>query len=107
MTNPVIEYYENGNISSEHYYLNGKYHREDGPAIISYYLNGQIQSEDYCLNGQYHREDGPAIIFYYRDGKIQYEDYYLNDIIYATSDSISFKEDLEKYHVMVKLKSFW
>ena len=35
--------------------LNGKYHREDGPAIE--YANG---TKSWFLNGKCHREDGPA-----------------------------------------------
>ena len=72
-----------------------------------YYSNGQIQYEQYFLNDKIHREDGPAYISYYQNGKIQYEDYYLNDILYAASDSKTFQQDLEKYHAMVRLKSFW
>jgi len=63
----------------KYWYLNGKLHREDGPAIEwadgtkSWYLNDQLHREDgpayeyangnkfWCLNGQLHREDGPAI----------------------------------------------
>src|ERR1700691_6641169 len=63
------------------YYLNGKKHREDGPAVIwpttgneEYYINGLLHRKDgpaiiqpdgsmwYLLNGLLHREDGPAII---------------------------------------------
>ena len=36
--------------------LNGKVHREDGPAVE--YANG---SKEWYRNGKYHREDGPAI----------------------------------------------
>jgi hypothetical protein len=60
------------------WYLNSKYHREDGPAIEwangnkAWYLNGQLHREDgpaietvdgnnhWFLYGQLHREDGPA-----------------------------------------------
>ena len=38
------------------WYLNGKRHREDGPAVE--YANG---SKEWYLNGKRHREDGPAI----------------------------------------------
>ena len=38
------------------WYLNGKLHREDGPAIE--YWDG---SKYWFLNGERHREDGPAI----------------------------------------------
>jgi len=38
------------------WYLNGKLHRENGPAIE--YAYG---SKEWWLNGKLHREDGPAI----------------------------------------------
>ena len=108
MNNPkYIYYYENGQISSEYYYLNDKIHREDGPAIIYYYYNGQISYEYYYLNDNRHRENGPAYIHYHKNGKIDYEEYYLNNVIYAKSNSETFQQDLKKYHSMVKLKSFW
>jgi hypothetical protein len=61
------------------WYLNGKRHREDGPAIElangnkSWYLNGKQHREDgpateysngdkcWFVNDKLHREDGPAI----------------------------------------------
>ena len=39
------------------WYLNGQYHREDGPAIE--YSDG---SKVWYLNGRFHRVGGPAII---------------------------------------------
>jgi hypothetical protein len=60
------------------WYLNGKRHREDGPAVERangdkwWYLNGNVHREDgpaverangdkmWYLNGKLHREDGPA-----------------------------------------------
>jgi hypothetical protein len=51
---------KNGLIESANgdkcWYLNGKRHREDGPAIE--YANG---SKFWYLNDKLHREDGPAI----------------------------------------------
>ncbi len=44
-----------GANGSKRWYLNGKRHREDGPAVE--YANG---SKAWYLNGKYHREDGPA-----------------------------------------------
>jgi hypothetical protein len=41
---------------SRTWYLNGKRHREDGPAVE--WANGD---KYWYLNGQFHREDGPAI----------------------------------------------
>ena len=76
----MIEYtvrvYDDG---TKEWYLNGKLHREDGPAIEwasggkSWYLNGKVHREDgpavewasgsksWYLNGKLHREHGPAI----------------------------------------------
>ena len=41
---------------SEHWYLNGRLHRENGPAVE--YANG---NKTWYLNGELHREDGPAV----------------------------------------------
>ena len=79
MIEPVREYYYNGNIEFEAYYINGKRHKEDGPAVIAYYENGNIKYMNYCINGVFHREDGPAVIGYYENGNIEYEKYYIND----------------------------
>jgi hypothetical protein len=38
--------------------LNGKFHREDGPALISY------RTQEWYLHGQHHRLDGPAVEAY-------------------------------------------
>ena len=85
----MIEYqvrvYDNG---KQEWFLNGKLHREDGPAIVDgniqeWWLNGNRHREDgpaiingkyraWYLNGKWHREDGPAII---GDG---YQEWYLN-----------------------------
>ena len=78
MSKPVTDYYENGAIRREAYYLNSKRHRECGPAYISYYKSGAISYEEYFLNGKQHRTDGPAYIHYYESGAIHYEHYYLN-----------------------------
>jgi hypothetical protein len=54
---PAIEY-DNG---SKHWYLNNMRHREDGPAI-----EGANGSKEWYLKGKRHREDGPAVE--YTDG---------------------------------------
>jgi hypothetical protein len=57
----MIEYTVKVNSEGTKYWcLNGKLHREDGPAIE--YINGTKQ---WCLNGKLHREDGPAIEYSY------------------------------------------
>ena len=47
---------ETSNSGNKYWWLNGKLHREDGPAIE--YLDG---TKAWFLNGKLHREDGPAI----------------------------------------------
>ena len=76
---PTIEYYKSGQIQREEWYINGKYHRVDGPADIFYYELGIIKQEYWYINGLYHRIDGPAYISYYESGKIEEEIWYLND----------------------------
>ena len=44
-----ISYYENGQKEFEVWYLNGKRHREDGPAVQRWYPNGQKKSESWWL----------------------------------------------------------
>jgi hypothetical protein len=84
-----IEVSDNGD---KFWFLNGKYHREDGPAIEYadgtkfWYLNDKLHREDgpaveytngdksWFLNGKLHREDGPAVE--YADGD---KHWFLND----------------------------
>ena len=47
-----IYYHENGNKKCEFYYLDDKFHREDGPASIYYRENGNIKYEYYYLNNE-------------------------------------------------------
>jgi hypothetical protein len=92
---PLLTKYPNG---TKTWYLKGKLHREDGPAVEyaggnkSWYLNGKRNREDgpavespdgyksWSLNGKRHREDGPAIEWpngykeWYLNGKLHRED---------------------------------
>jgi antitoxin component YwqK of YwqJK toxin-antitoxin module len=49
----TVKVFDNG---IKAWYLNGKLHREDGPARE--YVDG---TKEWYLNGELHREDGPAI----------------------------------------------
>ena len=46
-------------FGTKRWYLNGKRHREDGPAVI--YSNGDTI---WYLNGKLHRTNGPAVEFF-------------------------------------------
>ena len=59
-----VEHYPNRAIERETWYLDGKLHREEGPAEIGYYSNHNKMVERWYLNGKRHREDGPAWIGY-------------------------------------------
>ena len=72
----MIEYTVKVDVNGNRgWYLNGKLHREDGPAIE--YANG---SRSLWVNGERHREDGPAIEWgdggrsWYLNGKLHRED---------------------------------
>ena len=67
----MIEYkVEVDTDGTKHWYLNGKKHREDGPAIE--WADGD---KWWCLNDKLHREDGPAAVwadgteYWYLNGK--------------------------------------
>ena len=67
---------EVNDLGDKEWRLNGKLHREDGPAIE--YTDG---SKFWYMKGSLHREDGPAIehangekYWYYQDKKIHCKD---------------------------------
>ena len=68
----TVKVFDSGN---KYWYLNGKRHREDGPAVE--YTSG---IKEWYLNGKRHREDGPAIEWpngskeWYLKGKLHRED---------------------------------
>ena len=75
MTNYItneVRIYKNG---TKYWFLNGEYHREDGPAIE--FATG---TKEWYLNGNLHREDGPAVEcadgdkFWYLNGKLHRKD---------------------------------
>ena len=74
------DYYEDGSVKYEHYYKDGKLHRDgDKPTWVEYYDDGSVGSEKYYKDGEKHRDgDKPAVVGYYRDGSIKYEKYYKN-----------------------------
>lgn len=51
-----------GKVSSEGYFLFGKRHRDPrlGPADVEYHRDGHVSRAEYRVNGKLHRENGPA-----------------------------------------------
>ncbi len=78
--------------------LNGKIHREDGPAVE--YAGGR---REWWINGNHHREDGPAIEYangdkrWYQNGRPHREDgpaiEYTNGSKYWYKNGIPHRED--------------
>ena len=108
----TVEVQDNG---AKFWYLNGKRHREDGPAYESadgskeWYLKGKLHREDgpavewvdgtkfWYLNGKRHRKDGPACEYadgskyWYIDGKELSEEEFNNRNKIITIDGITYK----------------
>ena len=72
-------YRKDGSVIEECWYLNGDFHRTDGPAFIYYRNDGSVERKIWFLNRKYHRIDGPAYVCYNKDGSVSSEYWYLND----------------------------
>ena len=80
MDSNMIEY-QVDEYGNQYWYLNGKWHSEDGPAVI--WADG---TKRWYLNGKRHREDGPAVIKANGD-----EEWWINGIQHdRISNKISF-----------------
>jgi hypothetical protein len=103
---------------TKRWYLNGQYHRTDGPAIEFadgakwWYLNGRRHrtdgpateeadgSKEWWLNGRLHRADGPAVEW---DNGSKY--WYLNDQGYLLDQWLEANTELsDQQRVMLKLE---
>jgi hypothetical protein len=86
----VVEYH-NGD---KEWYLNGKKHRDDGPAVEL--KNG---GKHWHLNGQRHRIDGPAIE--YANG---YKSWYLNGTKYSQEEWFEMLSEENKLEMIWNLR---
>jgi len=84
---PICQTNYNGSI---YWTLNGKYHREDGPAIQ--FTDG---TKYWYFHGQYHRADGPAI---------EYTNGHRSWWYYGQQINCFSQEEFER---LVKLKALW
>ena len=81
-TKKVI-YYESGQVESEYWWVDGKWHRTDGPARIYYYESGQVGSEYWLVDGKRHRTDGPAVIYYHKSGQVRSKHWWVDGKEYS------------------------
>lgn len=73
-------FYENGGekLFLERNY-GGEYDSVDGkPAFVTWHASGQVMIQEWYRDGKYHREDGPAVIEYAENGRVKAEKYYLD-----------------------------
>ena len=82
---PAVEYDD----GDEQWYIDGELHRLDGPAVK---INGD---EEWHLHGKCHRADGPACE--YKDGQKLW--FWMGKQIICYSD--------EEFFKLIKLKAFW
>lgn len=81
MTNApeMLEYrvVNTGGFCQELYLLEGKCHRNDGPAAVVRDEQGRLIAEFWCQRGELHRSAGPAAIYYNCDhGGVEEERYF-------------------------------
>jgi hypothetical protein len=75
---------------TKYWYLNGRLHREDGPA--KEYANG---SKFWYMNDEFHREDGPAVEF-----SSGHKEWWIDgQYIQCTTQ--------KEFERLLKLKAFW
>jgi len=71
----ALTIYSKNADGTHEWWINGKYHREDGPAVI--WADG---TQRWYINDKLHREDGPAVIWadgtqiWYKNDKLHRED---------------------------------
>ena len=75
---PTWKYYSNGQLLSEEYLINGKFHNPNGPAYRYWHSNGQLKYEQYLIKGGFHNPNGPAYRRWYSNGQLAYESYYID-----------------------------
>jgi len=101
---PIITYYENGNIQYEYWYKDNKLHRLNKPAIIWYYKNGNVECEEWWEGGKKHQLNQPAEIYYDENGNIKKVSWYKDDEYYIFDDWIKLSTLSQEQQIELKLK---
>lgn len=82
---PALSKWNGDVVTTEEWYLNGKLHRADGPAITKRNADGSIISEEWYVNGERHRVGAPAKIVHATPHKAQIDIWYLDDKHYRST----------------------
>ena len=117
MTEPTLKetYHPDGSIEWQQWWLNGKRHRDNGPASIGYYQIldeqsstkscGSIEWQSWWLNGKRHRVDGPASIKYRLDGSILKQLWFLNGRKLTEEEFQQKKKEISNTYKVLLLQS--
>jgi hypothetical protein len=82
---------DEGHVTGEEHYRDGKLHREGGPAVVWHYANG-LTIEDYYRDGERHRESGPAHFMRFVDGATE-ESYFRNGKLHCMDGPAYIRHD--------------
>jgi hypothetical protein len=58
-------------IRKEHWFEDGVWHREDGPAVSDWLKTGEKYAESWHIKGNLHRQGGPAISSWWDNGGLR------------------------------------
>lgn len=83
----LIVYKERGSIQSAHWRTNtGFITNTHGPAAALFWPNGTVRALEYYVNGKCHRTDGPAIIHFDERGNITRSQFIVNPALSPNKD---------------------
>ncbi len=68
-----------GVLIREKWYQNGRWHRDNGPAYQQWNDAGELIVEEWHQNGRWHRDNGPAYQKWNNAGGLIVEEWYQND----------------------------
>lgn len=77
------------------YYVGGLLHKAKGPAERTRFSNGKLRGEKHALNGKFHRENGPAIWEKGPDGTLIREEYWKDGKQYFPTEKEKKRQEAE------------
>jgi len=81
------KYHPNGAIASVKYNVNGRLHRDNGPAYQRWNNTGVLIQEAWWRYDAYHRDDGPAYQQWNSNGILVWESWYQNGLLHRDNNS--------------------
>lgn len=104
----ITEEYSKGHTKRIMYFDKNILHNENGPAIICYLPNGTKYREEYWINGRRHRDDGPAFIEYREDRVVGRQLYFYDSVQLSINRTLFEYKDLKlKIYQGKKIQRFY